>query len=303
MFSKNETIEDLPTDSMPFMLVDYWIGTSMQRRNLLKEAIECMGGFIEMVDGYRVLQGEQAYRSNGRDRDSSTALPSSRMSSEQQRQAKIATFKRVKELEASVSQSLQFIRNKGSSGSNPQNRAPSDLARACYTNMLELHYLRAIDEISIMELELEMQAIRKRATDPDAKADEGRRGGYGEPARPPPGSKPTTRITQPFVLMPPQSRDRAAVAANVYRPPAHSLPTMTVDEYLEIEMQKGIIPSSSGAGAGGRPNQQQQAAPSDSSESEETLEQHDTVTVYKGRSKDAFRDEHRRGSGNTMNRS
>lgn len=44
---------------------------------------------------------------------------------------------------------------------------------------------------------------------------------------------------RPFTILPPGA-DRAQLQAQVFQP-GHRLPTMTVDEYLEIERQRGNI--------------------------------------------------------------
>lgn len=45
---------------------------------------------------------------------------------------------------------------------------------------------------------------------------------------------------QPFTILPGGTLDRSRLKAQVFGPD-HRLPTMTVDEYLEIERQRGNI--------------------------------------------------------------
>ena len=92
---------------------------------------------------------------------------------------------------------------------------------------------------------------------------------------------------QPFTLL--DSRQR--LQDSVFRP-GHSLPTMTIDEYLDEEKRKGGIPSGDagggGLGAGG------------GVVDEDSMDQADAETM-KARDWDEFTEANPKGSGNTMN--
>ena len=90
-------------------------------------------------------------------------------------------------------------------------------------------------------------------------------------------------VTRPFVL----TKTRADVASTVFRP-GHNLPTMTIDEYLELEHRHGNIKSQS-LDEGNQPG----TPPGEDEE----------VERQKLIQRDEWLDEHRRGEGNTFNRS
>ena len=56
---------------------------------------------------------------------------------------------------------------------------------------------------------------------------------------------PYDQPLRPFTILPAGANDRARLQAQVFAPD-HRLPTMTVDEYLEIERQRGYMISGGG---------------------------------------------------------
>lgn len=92
------------------------------------------------------------------------------------------------------------------------------------------------------------------------------------------------RPLQPFTLL----DSRQMLRDGVFRPD-HSLPTMTIDEYLEEEKRRGGMIEGGGAQSGIRP------APD-----EDDYERADEETM-KARAWDEYKEENPRGAGNTMN--
>jgi immunoglobulin-binding protein 1 len=90
---------------------------------------------------------------------------------------------------------------------------------------------------------------------------------------------------RPFTLL--DTRQR--LQEGVFRPD-HSLPTMTIDEYLAEERRRGGMIEGGGAASGIRPEPD-----------EDNLEKADQETL-KARAWDDFKDENPRGAGNTINR-
>lgn len=90
---------------------------------------------------------------------------------------------------------------------------------------------------------------------------------------------------QPFVL----TDNRAQVKKGVFRP-SHTLPTMSIDEYLEEERRRGGIIEGGGE-ASGQPVEVD----------EDDMDKADEETM-KAREWDEFTEANPRGSGNTINR-
>jgi len=93
------------------------------------------------------------------------------------------------------------------------------------------------------------------------------------------------RPLRPFTLL--DSRQR--VQQGVFRPD-HSLPTMSIDEYLEEEKKRG------GMIEGGGPQSEYRPEPD-----EDDLEKADAETM-KARAWDEFQEDNPKGAGNTINR-
>ena len=89
----------------------------------------------------------------------------------------------------------------------------------------------------------------------------------------------------PFVILP-TARDQAT--AKVFGS-SHRLPTMTIDQYLQLERQKGGILDAK--------------SPTKEPEEEISTLAYDSQEVYRLRDFDAFKDDNRRGSGNRMGKS
>lgn len=90
---------------------------------------------------------------------------------------------------------------------------------------------------------------------------------------------------RPFTLL----DNRQRVQQGVFRPD-HSLPTMSIDEYLEEERKRGGIIEGGGEQSGIRPEPD-----------EDDMEKADVETM-KARAWDDFKDDNPKGAGNTMNR-
>jgi len=90
---------------------------------------------------------------------------------------------------------------------------------------------------------------------------------------------------RPFTML--DTRQR--LQQGVFRPD-HSLPTMTIDEYLEEERRRGGIIEGGGEQSGIRPEID-----------EDDLEKADEETM-KARAWDEFKEDNPKGSGNTLNR-
>ncbi|KAJ9669610.1 Type 2A phosphatase-associated protein 42 [Coniosporium apollinis] len=90
---------------------------------------------------------------------------------------------------------------------------------------------------------------------------------------------------RPFTLL----DNRQRLQQGVFRPD-HSLPTMTIDEYLEEEKKRGGIIDGGGEQSGIRPEP-----------NEDDLEKADEETM-KARAWDEFKEDNPKGSGNTLNR-
>lgn len=107
----------------------------------------------------------------------------------------------------------------------------------------------------------------------------------------------TGKPLRPFVITPSADK-RAQMQAAVFRP-SHRLPTMSIDEYLAEEERRGNIVRSRGNDDPTPREQRTITSEMDGTrEADEAEEEARQEAIYW----DAYKEQHRRGEGNTMNR-
>lgn len=148
--------------------------------------------------------------------------------------------------------------------------------RKLLIRLLEVEYQIVLDSFArlLVEIQMNSRTASNQPVTAAPRAEAGNRLPFGN---------------SPFVILP-TGRDQAK--AKVFGS-SHRLPTMTIDQYLELERQRGGILD----------------AKSPAKESEEEPEEemstlaYDSQEVYRLRDFDAFKDDNRRGSGNRMGKS
>ncbi len=304
LFSPNESVDDVATSALPYLLLDLRLADVVQRtpytdppqRTLVvRRARAAYESFLALADSYGLVAGRHAkllarYRDDP-DRFAVVATSGGDMTA--RRDAKIAAFRAEKELK----QKLEVLRTdpRYSNGGGDE-----DVVRQAHLAAAELGVHAALQGLESLNREMEMLALapahptpdpapgvndensRRRAAEDDGtwKLDTPLRrgaGGTGGPLLSAQG-----RPLQPFTLV----GGRADLRQGVFRA-GHNLPTMSIDEYLDEERRRGNILS------GGTDPQKPEP-------DEDDMDAVDRAT-YKAREWDDFNDENRRGAGNTMN--
>jgi len=273
LFSSNESLDELCTASLPYyiyhkriilaglrryMAVQYWLGVAVQkmptggskeeRKHLLMAAKSCLDEFARLLASYQIIFDNPAKKSGMLD-----------MTGE--RMVRIERMRRVKVLEVSLKERRQ-------AGIIESRSVDEEVIRTFRLDELEICALKAIQERSLIESELE---ILSRSPDEMPHSDTPTRRTH----------KNIRQIREPFTLL----KSRQDVHKSVFRP-GHNLPTMTIDEYLAVERQRGgILGNNTGE------------LVSDDSDGDDEGRREEKIRM------DLYRDEHRRGSGNTYNRS
>ncbi|KAG7092778.1 hypothetical protein E1B28_009101 [Marasmius oreades] len=109
------------------------------------------------------------------------------------------------------------------------------------------------------------------------------------------------RPLRPFTILPSGAGDRARLQAQVFRPD-HNLPTMSTDEYLEIERQRGKFISGGGPASEAALTTSEQLALDSEMDGTREGEENSEAKRQKDEKWAIFTDENPRGTGNTMNR-
>lgn len=247
LFSPNETVEDVTTNTLRFMLVPWLHFKALQATQVPREERpahltllkEHLAVFCELLNAYSLdypslAKGDAMLR----------------------RQQRIAMHREKQEMEKFIELTKQSAEDE-------------EVQRQHWLTCIKLAAIEAREEEDSLEAELSLLS-----KSPDS-------------LKSPVSDKPVTKVTKPFVLV----SDRQRLKDQVFRPD-YNLPTMTIDEYLEIEKSRFI-----------QGNEQEV-------DKEEMWERQDPeamawqeAELHRLRSFDQFKDDHAKGSGNTYRRS
>lgn len=311
LFSPNESLEDLATSDLPFLLVNFHLAEITQklpstspaeRKGILSAARDAYERFLHQLDSYGLLQPPHKKLLERYTESPTTFSTVSATDLAARRDAKIANFKAEKELRAK----LEFLRSRPDYGAEDgRGGGDEEAVRAVHLAHLEYSTHMAFQALEGLNREWEVLALAppepsRQAAQEEEQRDPRRRqqqrpDGYSdrldEPLRPRPGLRggpllsAEGRPLQPFTLL----NNRQELAKGVFRP-GHNLPTMTIDEYLEEERRRGGIIEGGG-----------EASLRREEPDEDDMEKADAETM-KAREWDEFVEANPRGSGNTLNR-
>ncbi|KAF5373588.1 hypothetical protein D9758_000807 [Tetrapyrgos nigripes] len=352
LFSPNETLEDISTRDLAYLLVPYVMAEVQgrvrtterdERQASLEQSQKLLKQFISLLEDYQIIPEDERSLYT---RDPSTLNPASR------RELKIKQYQKEKDIRARI-EALRKRRNQNSnendsgtdfdliasllppsspnvSSAEAQEEEEEDdsetdeILRSTTLLLLRLCFAQANSQLQMMDQELQLlksapppitysprpeEARRREEEDRRRRQKESEDGTWkvdqpmtalGANAQGPlldPSGKPL----RPFTILPSGASDRARLQAQVFRPD-HNLPTMSIDDYLEIERQRGKFISGGGPASEQEPTSSEQLAID--AEMDGTLEGEEKAEMKRQKDEKwaVFTDENPRGSGNTMNR-
>ncbi|KAI0905662.1 TAP42-like family protein [Ustulina deusta] len=305
LFSANESLEDLATSDLPYLLVLYHIAELLQkvsasspleRKRILASTRDAYEKFLHLLDSYSILSPQYSKLLVEYNEDPASFSTISTNDPTARRNAKIANLKAEKELK----QKLQYMRN---SPRYLEDGGDEEAVRELYLANIALNVHMTFQGLEGINREVEVLAQAPIPLMPQhttIEEDERRRkesmdnDGYSEKLDAPlrlqagfkgpllsKGGKPL----RPFTLV----GNRQELQRGVFRP-GHNLPTMSIDEYLEEERRRGGIIEGGGEASGRQPEPD-----------EDNMEKADEETM-KAREWDEFTEANPRGGGNTLNR-
>ncbi|WQF83483.1 Putative TAP46-like protein [Colletotrichum destructivum] len=308
LFSPNESLEDLSTSSLPYLLITAHLADlhqklpsrrPIERRVALERARESYETFLGFLDSYDLLSAQQKILY---ERYTDEPLAFSTLGTNdaaKRRDVKIANFKSERALRERLDTLRRNPRYQNEDGDDEVVRE-LHLAHLAYAAHMAFQGLEGINR----ELEVLAQATVPLMPSPTSvEEDERRRAverssdGYVERLEAPrrlqslfgqrggPILSKDGKPLQPFTLV----GNRGQMAADVFRP-GHNLPTMSIDEYLEVERERGGIIEGGGEASWHRPEPD-----------EDDFDKADEETM-KARAWDEFVEANPKGSGNTLNR-
>ncbi|KAL0851588.1 hypothetical protein ABMA28_007370 [Loxostege sticticalis] len=279
MFSRNESIEELPTETLQYLLLPALLGTltlklsSTPRKDLINVAEIYFKDFLQRCKDYGVTDVEVPQTS---DSQGTVARPNSEQakiaSMVLTREAKIKRYKEMKELKEKLSTLSKAM-------ASPN--VDEETKRSYFTTLLLNYVNQALDELSSIEQEKPiLEYMEKHA---------------GEP-------KPSKERSRPTPLKP-VIITRDAVQKAVFGAGYPAIPSLTIEEFYDQRVRDGIFP-----GGTNIPHQTIQSTETDGDEAEKIhkerlVEEDDPEELARQRSMDEYKDDHRRGWGNRHNRS
>ncbi|KAH6856642.1 TAP42-like protein [Chaetomium sp. MPI-CAGE-AT-0009] len=323
IFSPNESLEDLSTSDLPFLLINFHLAeitqklpssSPQERKRTLSAARDAYERYLHLLDSYDLLSPIHKKALEQYTDAPTTFSTVSASDPEARRNAKIANFKTEKELRTK----LEYLRRRpeygteddrsgGAIGGDEDAVREVHLAHLNYSTHMTFQALEGLNrEWEILALAPSPQSSPGGGPNPrgaEEEEDARRRqrytaGGLGDnysdrldqPMRGGPNAggpllSREGKPLQPFTLL----GNRQELARGVFRP-GHNLPTMTIDEYLDEERARGGIIEGGGEASWHRPEPD-----------EDDIEKADAETM-KAREWDEFVEANPKGSGNTLNR-
>ncbi|KAL1303557.1 hypothetical protein AAFC00_006927 [Neodothiora populina] len=298
LFSDNESVDDLSSNNIQYLLIHYRIAdllqrqTAADRKTALSQAQSSYAQYLKSLDNYDLLSAGDA-RLFERYRESpNTFSTASTTDPAARRETKISRFREEKEMR----QKLDHLRRNPTALQNDDEMYRRlQLAQLAYCTHQAFQSLESIaQEMHILSLAPRDPPPSSNHSDQprDMRERGGRTDNYSERLDGPlsagltgPILSPDGRPLRPFTLLDTRTR----MQQGVFRPD-HSLPTMTIDEYLDEERRRGGMIEGGGAQSGMSPEPD-----------EDNLEKADAETM-KARAWDEYTEDNPKGSGNTVNR-
>ncbi|KAF2861053.1 TAP42-like protein [Piedraia hortae CBS 480.64] len=294
LFSPNESLEDITTSNLQYLplhyhcaeLLTHLFGDQASRISTLQKSQHHYTQFLRLLDNYDIISKDHVtlfeifQNSPNKFSTAPTNDPARR------RETKIAQYKAEKE----IKQKLEYLRQRPSHDDSVE--------RELRLTEISFYTTQAFANLESIAQELAVLALAPAAPPPISPADP-REQGNGERSNisnfsdrldPPTGLNtpllsPEGKPLRPFTLTP----KRQELRNGVFRPD-HSLPTMSIDEYLEEERKRGGIIE-----GGGEASRRRAVI------DEDDVEVADRETM-KAREWDEFTESNPRGAGNTINR-
>ncbi|TPX61178.1 hypothetical protein PhCBS80983_g01316 [Powellomyces hirtus] len=329
VFSRNETVEDVNTADLRYLLVDAYTAEIMTKRMdadrdaTLTQAAKLYEAFLATCEHMEILSKEDKLYLDNHIRSTApdavdvgvvTTATSARMDPDRRRLEKISRFKRekatrikLKDLHAQIahrpkptpSDAHEHNDNDMDDDDPDFPTADEDLTRSLTLTTIDLFIQKALDSLKLIHDERSLLASHRLhlANNPtltphrDSPKDTGSTRLDSRVPKPTAYTGPLLaedgHILRPFVITP-AKKDRAQIAKGVFGY-GHNLPTMSVDTYLQQEMERGNFLS----GGGKQPEKPVMDDNDNDAADAET---------YKAREWDEFKDYNPAGWGNRHNK-
>ncbi|CAH8622520.1 unnamed protein product [Heterobilharzia americana] len=277
LFSKNESLDDLSATEIRYLCLPALLGyfnaqKSEDRISCVRLALSLYKDFSKLCTEYSVPFPQDLCI-----KESQSASDCSMLDIARSREVKIQRYKLKKTLEERLEKLATYV---------DQPHVDEETRREFNLTLVQKWLCVAQDEIISLQNELELLSKGDVASESDADVK------LAKPFR-------------PFIIT------RSAAQAAVFGAGYPSLPTMTIEEFYEKQVAAGLLPppkplpqNTTGPSVTRiDPSIEERKGQEKKKEKQDELEDADDPEfLSKARAFDDFKDEHRRGSGNRMNR-
>ncbi|KAI0064531.1 hypothetical protein BV25DRAFT_1881797 [Artomyces pyxidatus] len=335
LFSPNEELEDISTRDLVYLLVPYVLAdlegrvrtTGLDdRMTHLAAAERHFKQFASDLEHYKVLPDAE--------RELYSKTTSTIADAARRRETKIKQYQKEKELRSKIEvpHGLGHVISKrrrvaaatpdssptdfdliasllpsSSSSEEEDDSDTEDILRDATILLLRLTYAQARNQLDSIGQELGLLRSAPPPVpqpSPDSRDTETQSWRLDAPARNARGPAlldPSGKPLQPFTILPAGATDRARLQSQVFQA-GHRLPSMTIDEYLEIEQQRGNIITGGGPQSEAQPTSSEQLAVDAEQDGTAFAELKGEEKRQKDENWARYTDVNPRGAGNTMNR-
>ncbi|CAH8625126.1 Immunoglobulin (CD79A) binding protein 1, variant 2 [Schistosoma haematobium] len=278
LFSENESLDDLSSAEIRYICLPALLGYFNSQKNedrlsCIRLALSLYKDFFKLCSDYGVLfpSGVSLEKNNH------SSGQSSMSDLAHDREVKIRRYKSKKALEERLEKLASYV---------DQPHIDEETKREFNLTLVQRWLCVAQDDIISLQNELDILAKGSPINENNINVTR------SEPLR-------------PFIIT------RSAAQAAVFGAGYPSLPTMTIEEFYDQQVAAGLLPPpKSILQSGSRPNvvridpsaEEREAEEKKKANQDELEDADDPDILSKARSLDEFKDEHRRGSGNRMNR-
>ncbi|VDN98302.1 unnamed protein product [Rodentolepis nana] len=296
LFSKNESLDDLSTSSIRYLTLPAFLAfyTSQkfdrdERLTSLKLTQTYYDEFFDSIESYGFPDLPKLEKPSGDEPSSKFYLRSPRVDPEKQRNERIKAYKEKKSLDERLEKFLSL--------NSPT--VDEEMLREESIGLIRYWAFTAVEELRLIKSEVEL--LEKFQ-------------GQNTLQQPPP-RKPSGPTQPPLVIT------REKILAATFGAGYPSVPTMTLDQFVDLQVKQGLMPppqqmksrtSTNNSSSSSNGASWHRIDPSDTAEAKEADEEkmarydaledaHSEEQRAKAQRFDEFKDEHRRGSGNRAN--
>ncbi|CAM9113640.1 unnamed protein product [Discosporangium mesarthrocarpum] len=309
VFSVNEEMDDIDTDTLPLLAADFYLGslllklpfqTPSVRLAVLRKAEILLSSYLDKCDRFEILAevDRRTWRTKGAGQDGEGATGSGLLTTREEKIERLrrrkTTQRRMKEIESE----LKMLEE----GNAEWRRNGNDEEMRRERSLLLLSNLASdsLDELSGVSKEVVML---QHLTVEGGGVNEHFRGGTQEGQKSSDNAHGGLQVTHISSAQGQLQLRREEVRAKVFRPTVE-LPTMSVEEFGKIELERAhqrevCAQCASRGKSGSACRRRYDQLEADGDEDIEALVEE---AVYKDREWDDWKDEHPRGSGNKANK-